>query len=754
MEKNLITLKNLVILFLASTTISAYATTLNSEPNICISPDNIPKHPLIGTTVADENVRILADIANFEMNSVSILEGNVEGMQNKRLFRTDRMEFHQPDNTANLIGNVQYWDQSVYVQADKGSIQFDTNKSQMQKARYVIKENYSHGESEYIELDIGTETRLKNAQYSFCDPKNQFWSLSSTQIILDHTKELGKASNVLIKIKNIPVFYTPYLAFPLGKKRKTGFLVPTFRHSNSNGFETSIPFYWNIQPHIDATITPRLLSKRNNALLIGELRHLSKNSHSKIQVEQLFRDAKFDDKSRGITSVKHLYQFSQKGEFSIDYNRVSDNEYFQDFGNTLDESSTRLLDQQANISYQDSWWDASIALKNYQLADQTITADIYQKLPQIQFNAYSASEINKPLYEFNFEFNAFRRNNDHVSTPNQMTTTNLDIVSASRLDVASAVSYPYKTKSMFLKPKFTLHYSKYNLENANIFSPGPSRFLPIANIDSGLFLERNFPTLKQTLEPRLFYLYIPKTDQTDLPIFDTHLHDLSFDGLFRENRFNGSDRIGDANQLTLALTSRLIEHDTGKERGYLRLGQIYYFDQRDVTLPDTAIKTNDYSSPIILETKIAFFNHWKFRGDIQWNAERNQTEKVLAQLQYKTENNQVFNLNHRLRNTPNNTTTVDIEQSDISFYWALNNTWDFIGKWNYSISAKRILEVFGGFKYSTCCVGLQLVARQFLTGNNKSLDTGVFLQLDLKGLTKIGNKNTNIFTQKIIGYEN
>ena len=742
MDRNFITLKNLLIFFLASTTIPAYTTTLNSELNIC-RPDNIPQQPLMDTAVSHKDMRVLADIAHFESEGMSILEGDVEGMHNERLFRSDRVEFYQSDNTASLIGNVQYWDQSVYVQADKADLQLDTKTGQLENASYIIKLNSAYGKSDHVELDSGVETRLENAQYSLCDPNSQFWSLSSTQITLDHTQELGKAKNVLIKVKNIPIFYAPYFAFPLSKKRKTGFLVPTFRHSSSNGFEISTPFYWNIKPNMDATITPRLLSKQSNALLIGELRHLSKTSDSKIQVEQLFHDTEFNDKNRGLINIRHNYQFSSKGKFSIDYNRVSDNEYFQDFGTNLYQSSTRFLQQQANIWYQDSWWDTNIALKDYQLTDATITTDIYQKIPQIQFNAYSPLAINKPFYQFNFEFNAFRRDGNQDEN---IAAKNFDIVSASRLNIASTVSYPYRSKAIFFKPKLALHYIKYNLENANIFSHGPSRFLPIASIDSGLFLERNFATFKQTLEPRLFYLYSPKKDQNDLPVFDTHLHDLSLDGLFRENRFNGGDRIGDANQLTLALTSRFIAHNTGKEVAYLRLGQAYYFAQRDVTLPDTAIQNSDHSSPIILDTKIAFFNHWQLRTDTQWNIEENRTEKVLAQLKYTASNDKFVNLTHRLRNN----TAVDTEQSDISVYWKLNNKWNFIGKWNYSISRKRILEIFAGFKYSSCCFGFQLVTRQFLNDSSESLDTGIFLQLELKGLTTLGNKNTNIFTQKII----
>ncbi len=716
---------------------------------LCTDSLNIPARPVVEADLAPGEVHIAADDADLEAEGVSTLEGNVEITRDDQQVRADYVQFDQLDNTADLEGNIQYWDESIYLEADKAHIEFNTDTGQFENTKYTIKDSRGRGKSADLEMKIGTETNLKDADYSTCDPANKFWALSASEIHLDHVEEWGSAKNVVLKIKGVPVFYSPYMSFPLSKKRKTGFLTPGLGSSNRNGFEARTPFYWNIAPQMDATLTPRLLTD-SGVMLMGEFRHMSKNSESEIRAEYLPSDTEFDDKDRNLIGVKHQHKFAGRGRFSLDYNRVSDKEYFEDFGSSLEITSTRFLRQRGDISYGGSWWNARARLENYQTVDSTIAAvnKPYKRLPQINFNAHSPGDNNKFRYMLRSEFTYFDRGGDD--------TTSVENVLGSRLDLLPSISYPFRTASTFLTPKLGLRYTQYDLHNTSSFKSSPSRLLPIFSVDSGVFLERDFSLFGkqslQTLEPRLFYLYVPEENQDDLPVFDTGLYDFSFDSLFREDRFNGKDRIGDANQFTLALTSRLIDHDTGREKGYLSLGQIYYLHDRDVTLPGVE-KRDENSSPIVAELGVALLKHWKFRGNLQWDPHNNKTEKLLTEVQYKPASNKVVNLSYRVRRPSTNLSGIDVEQSDISFHWPLKQNWSMIGRWNYAIPENRSLEIFGGVEYESCCWGFRAVARRFLNDINGNFDTGVFLQLELKGLSGIGRKTVDFLKQKIPGYE-
>ena len=716
---------------------------------LCTDSLNIPARPVVEADLAPGDVHIAADDADLDAEGVSILEGNVEITRDDQQVRADYVQFNQLDNTADLEGNIQYWDESIYLEADKAHIEFNTDTGQFENTKYTIKDNRGRGKSADLEMKIGIESNLKDADYSTCDPANKFWALSAGEIHLDHVEEWGSAKNVVLKIKGVPVFYSPYMSFPLSKKRKTGFLTPGLGSSNRNGVEARTPFYWNIAPQMDATLTPRLLTD-SGVMLMGEFRHMSKNSESEIRAEYLPSDNQFDDKDRNLLGVKHQHKFAGRGRFSLDYNRVSDKEYFEDFGSSLEITSTRFLRQRGDISYGGSWWNARARLENYQTVDRTIAAvdRPYKRLPQINFNAHSPGGNNKFRYTLRSEFTYFDRGDDDANS--------VDNVIGSRLDLLPSISYPYRTASTFLTPKLGLRYTQYDLHSTSSFKSSPSRLLPILSVDSGVFLERDFslfgkPSL-QTLEPRLFYLYIPEENQDDLPVFDTGLYNFSFDSLFREDRFSGKDRVGDANQFTLAVTSRLIDHDTGKEKGYLSLGQIYYLHDRDVTLPGVE-KRDENSSPIVAELGVALLKHWKFRGNLQWDPHNNKTEKLLAQVQYKPASNKVVNLSYRVRRPSTNLRGIDVEQSDISFHWPLKKNWSMIGRWNYAIPENRSLEIFGGVEYDSCCWGFRAVARRFLNDINGNFDTGIFLQLELKGLSGIGRKTVDFLKQKIPGYE-
>jgi len=372
-----------------------------------------------------------------------------------------------------------------------------------------------------------------------------------------------------------------------------------------------------------------------------------------------------------------------------------------------------------------------------------VTSRPYKRLPQVLFNYGSPRKYGQLNYGLQSEAVYFERGDDAIFTDN---------VNGLRVNLQPYISYPVRTVATYLEPKLSLDYTQYSLEDSGSFTNDPSRVLPIFSMDSGIFLEREtrlFNTgFLQTLEPRLFYLYVPNEDQSDLPVFDTGLLTTSFDSLFREDRFSGGDRQGDANQLTLAVSSHLINQETGQDLGYVSLGQIFYLSDRKVILPGGTVRDED-SSAFIAEFNTKVIKHWNIGGDIIWDPNiGNGTEKITAQATYNPAPGKILNLAYRVRRD-----STDIEQSDISFRWPLHRKWSVVGRWNYAIPEGRSLETFGGIEYESCCWGVRVVARRFLTDIDGDFETGVFLQMELKGLAGIGKKTVNFLKQQIPGYQ-
>ena len=726
---------------------------------LCPSSLDIPARPRVPESLAIDEVHIMADQADLAEQGVSVLEGNVEITRGSQQVRADTVTYDNQAEKAEMQGNIEFWDDSIYLQGESGQVDFIEKDGVFTRSNYRIIDNRGRGEAENVyHHDVQNYSDLNSVTYSTCDPEDNFWKLSAGSIHLDHEKEQGSARNVVLRIKDMPVFYTPYISFPLSDKRKTGFLYPNFGTSRRSGFDVRTPYYLNLAPNMDATIAPRLLTDRG-LMLIGQYRYLLRHGLGEINAEYLPSDNQSDDDHRNLVSFKHT-QWIKGGRIHLDYNRVSDKRYFEDFGSTLSTTSTRFLLQRALISYSGSGsgyhWGLSGNLQNYQSVDRTLPANFrpYKRLPQIQFNAYTPRANNRLNLNLRSEFVYYDR--DGIPT---IPTANVNGI---RLDVLPSISYPMHTASTFLIPKVSARYTQYSLSDtgAGSFESSPYRLLPVVSIDSGVFLERETTlfnrTMVQTLEPRLFYLYIPGENQADLPVFDTSLYDFTFSSLFREDRFSGPDRMGDANQFTLGLTSRLLNYSTGQEIGYLSLGQIFYLADRNVILPG-GVKRDEDSSPFVAEIGTSIIDDWLFLGNVQWDPNNNKTEKITAAIQYNPAPDTVVNLAYRLRDSTNSITSsrrlTDIEQTDVSFNWPFNQNWNIIGRWNYSIKASKSLDIFGGLEYESCCWAFRAIARRFLTDIDGEFETGIFFQIELKGLAGLGTKTEEFLEQHIPGYQ-
>lgn len=738
---------------------------------------DIPERPAYDPSLERGQVEIEADRADMTEGEVSDFWGDVTFIDRQQAAQADHARYFSDDERAELEGNVQLWDDSQYLNSDTATIQLDEEHGTFYNARYWFPLRHGRGESDSLYREGDHLTRLKNADYTTCPVDGEFWKIYASELNLDHDAEQGTAKHVVLRIKDIPVFYTPYASFPLSDKRKSGFLPPSIGAGSRTGFDLSTPYYWNIAPQMDATFGPRVMSDRG-IMAFGEFRYLFETGEGEIDAEYLPSDSGSDLGDRGIFSVLHEQSFFDgRGSLDIDYANASDRFYLEDFGTSLDVTSTSYLLQRARTRYNGSWWYASANVQAYDIVNSNRIVEPYKRLPQLRFGSRMYPENWQPNFQFETEAVYFTRDDAGLTASDRLRDVN-----GARYDVMPSVSYPMRGLGGYVEPKIGMRYTQYNLHGDDVlsgpdsFNDNPSRTLPFASLDSGLFFERDFSladsSFKQTLEPRLFYLYVPYENQDDLPIFDTNLYDVSFAQLFRENRFSGADRFGDANQLTLAVTSRIIDNERGRELGRLSLGQIVYFEDREVTLPGL-IEDDDDVSPIVAEAATTLIPNWEAVGTIYWDPEDSRTEKLAARLSYNNDG-RILNLSYRQRRDqrqqlradfdPTITTNnlLSVEQTDISFRWPVSRQWSVVGRWNYALPESKTLELFGGVEYEDCCWAFRAVARHYInsvninrnsTGADDEYSTGFFLQLELKGLTGIGSRANQFLERSIRGYD-
>ncbi len=718
---------------------------------LCPTALDIPNRPVVETNLEPGDTFMTADEADLIEKGLSTLTGNAEVSRDTQQVRADEIRYDEPKDTADLDGNVNYWDEALYLQSNEAYLQFDSGIGEFDTADFTIIDSRGRGKADRLLLDVGTRTEMDNVRYTTCDPDDEFWSFSASKLELDHEENWGKARNVVLRIKDFPVFYTPYMSFPLSNERKSGFLAPSYGSTNRHGFQLETPYYWNIAPQMDATFAPRLYTD-SGVMATGEYRYMFKRGAGQINAEYLPSDNKRDDDARNFFAFQHDQDFLDTGKLSLTYTRVSDKFYFEDFGGQISVTSTRYLPRLADVSYRGKnyghSWDIRTRVQDYQTVDRSIEATDrpYKRLPQVLFNMRSPRRYGALNYGLKTETVYFERG-DNVEF------TESENVNGLRVQLKPYMSFPMRTMATYLEPKVSLDYTQYDLDSNTAFSDSPSRVLPIVSVDAGMFLERETRLFKtdfiQTLEPRIYYLYVPEEDQSDLPIFDSGEYTFSFNSLFRDNRFSGNDRQGDANQITVAVSSHLINQKTGRDWGNISLGQIFYFHDREVTRNiDDATRDEDFSA-FVAEANAKLIKNWEFTGNLIWDPNVSDSTQIMSvRAKYSPSPGKILNLSYRV-----NRERTDIEQSDISFRWPISQKLSFVGRWNYAVPEGRSLETFGGIEYESCCFGIRAVARRYLTDVDGDFQNGVFVQMELKGLAGIGKKTVDFLQQQIPGYK-
>jgi LPS-assembly protein len=708
-------------------------------------------------------------------DNVALLDGDVQISQGYRQIRSNSARIDQTNRTVVLEGNVQFREPGLLLLGKNAEIDIDSKEVQIEDATYVLHEASVRGKAENLQRTKDGVITISDATYSTCEPGDTTWLMATSEISIDQESGFATVKNAQLKVKDIPVFYFPWIKFPVNDRRSSGLLFPTLNVDSSNGLDYAQPIYWNLAENYDATITPRLVQERGIGLEL-EFRHLSQYAETEISGGFLGDDKGGKDENdidadtglpehlgedRYLMGLSHLGGIGKSWSTFLDLNKVSDNDYLNDLGNMSQESNSLInLRRVAGATYKTEHWDYLVEARDNQIIVDGLEEQ-YSVLPKIDINGYYRFD-NSMVVDLNNQSALF----DH---------DNRDFVTGIRNRLDYGVSWDKRWTWGYFQPQLRVKHLSYDLDSdgASLATQSPSVTVPVASVDSSIFFERDFNLFggyTQTLEPRLYYLKAEFRDQSDFPDFDTREFTPSYDRLFRDERFNGGDRISDEERLTIALTTRFIDKKSGQERFTASIAQSINYIDRRVTLSSTpsAIELAELSrrqSPLALKLSGRMNVNWRFTSDIIYDTHDSELGKSSFSLRYNDRQNRLFNATYRStqrdpRLLDGESLTQDIRQADISGFVPLEGNFNLVGRWNHDFTNSRALDVFAGFEYNSCCWRASLVARRWLDRKDEvlrpeedlTMSNGIFFQIQFKGLAGSGGRVDSMLNNGIYGY--
>lgn len=673
-----------------------------------------------------------------------VLRGEVEILRADQRVAAALMRYDTHNETWAAEGGVQYQDSALLVGAERAEGQLREDRAVLHRIDYQLLAARGNGQAEQASTQ-GERSQLLGVSYTTCDPDRRQWQIHARRIDLDQAEGIGSARHATLRLGRVPVLYLPFLSFPIDERRKSGFLFPSLGYSRTRGFDLAAPYYFNLAPNLDATLTPRLMSKRG-LMLGGEFRYLSQHHSGRLFGTWLPNDDR-SGRDRGTFNWEHRGLIAPHWQLLANLRQISDDRYFEDFGDTLATAATSLLDSQIALHGRGRHWEAQLALQSWTISDPYLprSAEPYRRLPRLRFN------WNQPL---GLGLEGGLRSEAVVFTHPEKPD-------ATRVDLYPYLTYSYERAAGFIRPELGLRHTRYHLDDG--FGPHPagthpSRTTPILSLDAGLVFERPLrgfgKAFTQTLEPRLHYLNVPYRNQDALPILDTQELGFGWAQLFRNNRFAGADRQSDANQLTLALSTRLFDREGGQERLSASLGQIRHFRPLRVQMPGQASEDRD-GSAFVADLSLHLDDRWSVAASQQWDPERELSDLSTLRGQYRWgDAGGVANFSYRFRRDARGPTPdrVALEQVDASLLYPLNPQWRLVGRWNYALNERSTLEAFAGVEWENCCLASRVLVRRYVRNIEGEMDTSLYLELELKGLSTLGRKSGELLERAILGY--
>ena len=692
-------------------------------------PGNCPG-PVLGPVLPPTPDRQGNPVVVFARYLDASIESAGEARENVELFHadqhlsTERVLFNSNTNVVTFPEAVQYEDQQVWVSGQNAVYDFDRDEGFFSTIDYGLTGSSANGSADRIEMKGGQSSFLKGLIYTTCPEEKPDWFLAADELELHHEDGIGVARGAKLTFKGVPILYAPYFSFPIDDRRKSGFLYPGLTNTNDNGLEFSVPWYWNIAPNQDATLEPRYLTSRG-FMMSGEYRFMTPRTSGSLDFDYMPDDDKTGD-SRYRYRFEHHARPWARWRTSLLLDRVGDNQYYQDFGSSLFETSRQFLYSNATLSGVGRYWNAEMLVDNFQVIDDSVQPqnEPYRRLPRFAF------WMDRPIGPIGM---GFKLNSELVYFDRDVGTN------GARFDLQPSLYWEKQVNWGFIKPSIGYRFTGYNLDNlATSVDDSPTRSTEILSLDGGLFFDRTQSNgSTQTLEPRLFYLYVPFKDQTDLPRFDTAEFTFGFSQLFNTNRFTGADRQSDANQLSLAISTRNFAADSGSEQWSLSVGQIFYFESLQVQINPDQEKELDYS-PLIAEFAWHPFRRLSARTGLEWNWEQDRLDVATFGFAYAGNTGKRASLDYRFRRDR-------VDQFDLRVFWPINERWRVLSRLNYSFADDDLLEVQAGVEYESCCWAFRTVVRRYLKNREGEYRDGIFLELNLKGLASLGTRARDLF---------
>ena len=717
--------------------------TSDTPPRLKLAPVLVPPPPKAlkpGPGSDRDAVYLRADLLEGESEKWVQSSGKVELRTRRETVLADWLHYDLVTEEVWAKGNVLMRRGADWISGPEAKFKRGDETGFFHQPEFHIGDNASRGDAKDLLFVGENRYELKDFRYTTCVAGNDDWYLTSREVDLDRSRLVGTARNASIIFKGVSILYSPYLDFPLSNERKSGFLTPVFGSTSSRGIEMSIPYYLNLAPNYDATLTPRVMTRRG-LQINGQARYLFPDMAGEADAEVL--PDRITGTNRYGLSWKHNQNFGFLPGLAgyVNIQKVSDDAYFTDLSDRLVVTSQSTLPREGGFVYNRGPFSLLTRIQRFQtLQDPAnpITPPYFRE-PQLLMTM-SPVEWKGLDFQASGEFVRF-----HQSA----------LVNGDRTVLYPSVTWAQRGNAWFVNARTGLHMTHYDLDNATLAESHLNRVVPISSVDGGLVFERDAnlfgKAFTQTLEPRAYYVYIPYRRQDQIPAFDTAIDEFNFSQLFTENRYLGSDRIGDANQLTLAAVTRFSDPQTGEERMRFAIGQRYYFQDQRVTLTEAPRTAN--TSDLLLSGEGRLSDAWSAAGTFEYNLNHPQTERLDLGVRWQPGPGRVLNASYRyIRQQVDPTgNTSQLKQVDLSGQWPFLEGWSVIGRWNYSLVDGKTLEGVAGLEYNGGCWAFRIVGQR-LTTTTQLASKSVFVQFELNGLARLGTNPIDVLKRSVPGY--
>lgn len=743
--------------------------------------------PLVQGETNELPVTINADNAKGNYPDDAVFTGNVDIAQGNSRLQADEVQLHQkqaegqpePIRTVDALGNVHYDDNQVILKGPKGWSNLNTKDTNIWEGDYQMVGRQGRGKADLMkQRGENRYTILENGSFTSCLPGSDTWSVVGSEVIHDREEQVAEIWNARFKLGPVPVFYSPYLQLPVGDKRRSGFLIPNAKYSTNNYFEFYLPYYWNIAPNMDATITPHYMHRRGGIMWENEFRYLTKAGAGLMEFDYLNSDKVYeDDNPKDSNSRRWLFYWQHSGvmdqvwRFNVDYTKVSDTSYFNDFDNKYGSSTDGYATQKFSVGYAVQNFDATVSTKQFQVFDAQ-NSNSYSAQPQLDVNYYQndVGPFDTRIYGQAVHF----------------VNTNDNMPEATRVHLEPTINLPLSNNWGSINTEAKLlatHYQQTNLDwynnnpsNVNKLDESANRVMPQFKVDGKMVFERDMqmlaPGYTQTLEPRAQYLYVPYRDQSHIYNYDSSLLQSDYSGLFRDRTYGGLDRIASANQVTTGVTSRVYD-DAAVERFNISVGQIYYFTESRTGDDNIKWENDDKTGSLVWagDTYWRISDRWGLRSGIQYDTRLDSIANSSSSIEYRRDENRMLQLNYRYASPeyiqatlPSYYSTADQYKNGISQVGAVASfpiaeRWSIVGAYYFDTNVNKEADSMLGLQYNSCCYAIRFGYERKLNGwddkqQHAIYDNTIGFNIELRGLSSNYGLGTNqMLRSNILPYQ-